>query len=58
MENVLQALMVPEYWDAFEWSDALALNGIDYSENTFPSFREWIVISFSVFATRNTRLSL
>ena len=36
-------LAASEHWKALELSEALALNEIGYSENTFASFREWIV---------------
>ena len=52
--NFLQALMMAsQYWEALKLSDALALNGMGYCENTITSS-----ISFSVLATRNTRSSL
>ena len=40
--NSLQALVAPEYWEALEKCELLALNGIGYCKNTFDSFREWL----------------
>ena len=36
--NFLQALVAPEYLDTLEKSEALALNAIQYFENSFASF--------------------
>ena len=53
--SFFQALLAPYYWEALKESEALALNGTGCCEYTFASFREWFVISFSVFATKNKR---
>ena len=37
------ASVAPEYWEGLEWSEVLALNEIGYCENTFASFRKWLV---------------
>ena len=52
--NFSHALIASEYWEALEYNEVLALKRIDYGGNTFASFREWFLISFGVFATRNT----
>ena len=54
--NSLQTLVAPEYWKVLAKSQVLALNGISSCGNTFVSFRERFVISYSVSTTMNTNL--
>ena len=41
-----------KYWNG----QALTLDGTGYRGNTFFTFREWFVISFSVFTTENAKV--